>query len=80
MFCFWSLWTIQNKERSWCGKDEMINIGNPTVQNNELLLMSDLPSSQALHPLSINLTRESRVALITPSIFNIGRKFHSWLF
>lgn len=46
----------------------MINVGDPAVRNNELLLMSDLPSSHALHPVSNSLTRKLRVALITTSI------------
>lgn len=53
----------------------MINIGDPTICNNELLVMSDLPSSHWLHPLSISLTRESKGALMTPAVSTLVESF-----
>lgn len=53
----------------------MIKIGDPTIRNNELLLMSDLPSPHALHPLRISLTRESKGALITPAVSTLEESF-----
>lgn len=76
-FSFFRLYR-RGKVVLWVGRND--NIGLVKVRNNELLLMSDLPSSHARHPLSISLTRESKEALKTPAVSTVVESFRSWLF